>query len=58
MVQKIIDASNFIHKASISGQSNFIIVSGEVAEELLKLDPEYIRQQRRKKLQQIAKNKN
>jgi len=53
LYNKIVEASNIIHKKNLEPTANWIIVSSEVAEAIENLD---IRKHRRKKLEQIFKN--
>ena len=55
LVDKILEVSEYIHKAALKPQANYIIVSPQVAEAIENLD---IRRHRRKKLKAIFKSQN
>ena len=50
LYDKIMKASNVIHKANLKGSGNFMIISPKVAEIIENLD---IRKYRRKKLEKL-----
>ena len=53
LLKKVLKASNIIHKQTLKGSANYLIVSPKMAEAISNLDPEYRRMIRKQKLDKL-----